>query len=179
MGTGSKLRQFKSMKKEQGFTLVELIVVVAIIAMIAIYVTIEINQSNDDAKLALATAFLASSMPNAISSYRARNLGSCRNIGDNAEDTENLPSLPAGDTGSALKQRLVKRGLAPTTPWDGFWNATTDTSDTSIITVTYPVPSSDQMADARADLTANLEKITQVLSVNNTGTDITVTYSCS
>ena len=44
----------KQFKQQNGFTPVELIAVVAIISMIAVYITIEINQSSDDAKIGLA-----------------------------------------------------------------------------------------------------------------------------
>ncbi|RLP56309.1 MAG: type II secretion system protein [Ketobacter sp.] len=180
MGSMRLNRTLNTLKKrEQGFTLVELIAVVAIIAMIAIYVTIEINQSTDDAKVGLATAFLASNVPGAISSYRSRNLGSCRDINnDEGASEEKLPALPENDTSGVIKQRLVKRGLAARTPWDDIWKVEYS-GETKLITLTYPIKGSkaDLIAE---DLAANLTGTGQVEEVTEKSAEnFTVTYSCS
>lgn len=168
-------------KRAQGFTLVELIAVVAIIALIAVYISIEINQSNDDAKVGLATAFLASSVPGAISSYKSRNLGSCRDIDDPAGAGETLPPLAAGETASTTKQRLIARGLAPSTVWDDFWTVTY-TDATRRIVITYPLTGANSET-VGTDLARNLDENPQVISATFTnGTNagsIDVTYGCS
>lgn len=118
-------KQLKNRNKQVGFTLVELITVVAIISMIAIYITIEINRSNDDAKVGIATAYLTSSVPAAISSYRARHLGNCNGI----------------DTPSVL-ENLEDRGMSDTSPWGTTVSATWD-GDARQITVAFEIPGGD------------------------------------
>lgn len=167
---------------EKGFTLVELIAVVAIISLIAVYITIEINQSNDDAKVGLATAFLASSVPGAISSYKSRHMGSCRNINAAAGTGETLPTLTGETTTSTpAKQRLVARGLSPTTIWDDFWSvAYTDANRQ--ITMTYPlvgVNSNTVGTDLANNLTENPQVVSAIYANNNNGGTLTVIYGCS
>lgn len=174
-----------SMKKKanRGFTLVELIAVVAIISLIAVYITIEINQSNDDAKVGLATAFLASSVPGAISSYKSRHMGSCRSIANNTPATgETLPALTnETNTANQVKRRLVARGLAPTTIWDDFWSVAYS-DETRRITLTYPLVGANSQA-VGANIAANLSQNPQVISANyqnnDNGGTLTVVYGCS
>lgn len=184
MGSVALKSQLQNRKKSQGFTLVELIAVVGIISMIAIYITIEINQSSDDAKIGIATAFLVSNMPSALSSFRARHLGSCRGIDDAIADGEVVTALAADDTstGAAIfvKQRLTKRGLADTTPWDDYWIAAYD-DGTREVTLSYPIPGTNA-AFIAADVQANLAGQGQIISTLYTdGTPgiLAVVYNCS
>ncbi|MGC1509484.1 type II secretion system protein [Ketobacter sp.] len=178
MGSMRLNRTLNTLKKrEQGFTLVELIAVVAIIAMIAIYVTIEINQSTDDAKVGLATAFLASNVPGAISSYRSRHNGSCRGFDDvDVGSNEDLPELTGDTDATAMKKRLVLRGLAPTTPWDDFWSVK---YEDKLVIIEYPV-SGQNSKEIIEDMEFNLTDVGKVISVTgDEATGLTVTYSCS
>ena len=156
------IKQFKKLK---GFTLVELIAVVAIISMIAVYITIEISQSSDDAKVGIATAFLASNVPAAISSYRARNRSSCRGLGSG--------------TAVDITTILVARGLAPNSPWDVPWSATYNdtTRQISVIITT----SGEQQNDSASTIATNLNdaEVPQVVSATSSTNTATVVYSCS
>lgn len=158
------IKQFKKLK---GFTLVELITVVAIISMIAIYITIEINRSNDDAKIGIAAAYLSSSVPAAISSYRARHMGNCNGIAGTGTDA--LPELEA-------------RGMSDTSPWGtavtAVWSATNST-----ITVSFVVPASADGSLATT-LRDNLDSSSGQFVSLPTGTltdgaSFSVTYSCA
>ena len=131
----------KQFKKLKGFTLVELITVVAIISMIAIYITIEINRSSDDAKIGIATAYLTSSVPAAISSYRARHLGNCNDIAGSSTGTDALPALE-------------DRGMSDTSPWGGAVTATWNAANRQI-TISFPIPGANATTVA-TDLLANL-----------------------
>lgn len=164
---------------EKGFTLVELIAVVAIIALIAVYITIEISQSSDDAKVGLATAFLTSSVPGAISSYKSRNIGSCRDIdAEDARTGENLPDLDDGDSeSSSMKSRLVARGLSPTTVWDDYWGVVYD-RDEREITLEYPIFGTNAETIG-SDLEMNLSENPQVVSAAYEDGTLTVVYGCS
>jgi len=184
MSSATLKNQLRNRDKSKGFTLVELIAVVGIISMIAIYITIEINQSSDDAKIGIATAFLVSNVPNALSSYRARHLGSCRGIDDAIANGETVPTLDTTDTQSGanalLKQRLMKRGLADTTPWDDFWVAQYDDTNRQM-TLTYPIPGTNA-AFIAADIEANLAGQGQIVSSTfTTGSPgaLSVVYNCS
>lgn len=163
-------------KANKGFTLVELIAVVAIISMIAVYITIEINRSSDDAKIGIATAFLTSNVPSAISSFRARRLGSCKGIEEPAAENETFPTTSDGDA-SNEKLRLMDRGLAAETPWDDYWTAKWDDVQRTI-TIGFPIPGAN--ADAISDdLLLNLEGKSQIVSAVDDGNGITIVYSCS
>ena len=169
----------KQFKQQNGFTLVELIAVVAIISMIAVYITIEINQSSDDAKIGLATAFLTSNVPSAISSYRARHLSSCVTMVNPENNGDDLD----GDGVVTVKDLLMARGLARTTPWADEWEATFDNA-TREITLVFPLTGTNA-GDVAAALTSNLENRSQIVSIDNgldenaTSGDITIVYSCS
>jgi len=159
----------------KGFTLVELIAVVAIISMIAVYITIEINQSSDDAKIGLATAFLTSNVPGAISSFRARHMSSCRAIADGA-------NLGVQDGDEATKANLVNRGLAANTPWDDEWTAEFD-DETREITIYFPLVGTNAET-VQTDLATNLTGRAQVVSVTEgavgeASSGLTIVYSCS
>lgn len=167
-----------SFNQIKGFTLVELIAVVAIISMIAVYITIEINQSSDDAKIGLATAFLTSNVPSAISSFRARHLASCQKISADFTPPNGTPV-----TGNeATKANLVLRGLAPTTPWNDEWTASYDDSAREI-TIEFPLNGSNANT-VETDLVSNLEGRSQMVKVDAgsaAGADagLTIVYSCS
>ena len=171
------IKAMNAKNKSRGFTLVELIAVVAIISMIAVYITIEINRSSDDAKIGIATAFLTSNVPAAISSYRARHLGSCRDIDDEVGDAEELPDAVNGDTASEEKLRLMARGLAAETPWDDFWTAAYD-DDARTITIDFPLFGENE-EEVAADILANLEGKSQIVSAEEGEGGLTVVYSCS
>ncbi|MDY6920074.1 MAG: type II secretion system protein [Pseudomonadota bacterium] len=167
------------LKQNAGFTLVELIAVVAIISMIAVYVTIEINQSSDDAKVGLATAFLTSNVPSAISSYRARHMANCRSITNYPDDAVDLN----GDGDYDVADVLIERGLAPTTPWGDTWVAEYS-DETREITIRFPFNGTNAEV-VRDDILVNLTNRPQMVSVEDGGsqaggaTSLTVVYSCS
>lgn len=179
----------KQLNKDRGFTLVELIAVVAIISMIAVYITIEINKSSDDAKIGIATAFLTSNVPGAISSYRARNLSSCRgltNEGIAAMDDSVKIDIDQED-GFTIKDVFVARGLSPRTPWDDKWSVEYD--DTSRqIKLNFPVGGDANKSEAIVqDLLKNLGDKSQIESIDTAGYQTTdgaqkgllAIYNCS
>ena len=181
MNSATLKNQLRNRDKSKGFTLVELIAVVGIISMIAIYITIEINQSSDDAKIGIATAFLVSNVPNALSSYRARHLGSCRGIDDDIATDETVPALDTDDDQSGanaqVKQRLMKRGLADTTPWDDFWVVEYDDTNREV-TLTYPIPGTNAQFMA-SDIEANLAGQGQIVSSSYADGELSIIYNCS
>lgn len=157
----------KQFRKSKGFTLVELIAVVAIISMIAVYITIEINQSADDAKVGLATSFLASNIPSAISSYRAQNMSSCRNM-----------TTTAGSTTNNVTSILTARGISPNSAWDIPWSANYDDSARTI-TVLYTLFNSTSATAYATTIATNLtNNVTQIASATSAANVLTVVYNC-
>lgn len=183
------LKDLKRMKQSNGFTLVELIAVVAIISMIAVYITIEINRSSDDAKIGIATAFLTSNVPSAISSYRARNLASCRNIADTFTPSESgATAITQGQ--NAVTANLVRRGLSAITPWNDEWVAGYDDTNREII-FAFPTTGTNA-SDVTDALNTNLQNRPQIVSASLTATGsnvptfvtqpdgtVYIVYSCS
>lgn len=151
----------KQFRKNNGFTLIELIAVVAIISMIAVYITIEVNQSADDAKVGLATSFLASNIPSAISSYRAQNMSSCSR-------------MATPPTGKTVKDLLTDRGIAPNSAWDIPWTVTYDATNRTV-NVVYTVFGSTDYAGVIA---SNLGSVPQVNTATSSGNVVTVVYNC-
>lgn len=181
MAIAALKRKGLKQNKQSGFTLVELIVVVGLISMIAIYITIEINQSSDDAKVGIATAFLVSNVPSAISSYRARHMGTCAGISSEAlNPNEVLDSvvLDSGDVDQTnLKKRLVKRGLSSQTPWGQYWTTSYDAT-TLVLTITYPVPGADAL-NMSNDIKENIESQGKVAKITVNNNTLSVEYNCA
>lgn len=149
---------------EKGFTLVELITVVAIISLLVVYITIEIGRSNDDAKVGVSTTFLLSNVPAAISSYKARNMNSCAALATSAD----------------VKADLVARGLVPETTWGELWTVAYN-HGARLVTITYQTTGSDDPVLAARDIIANLTGQPQINSVtahNGTATNVVVDYDC-
>lgn len=124
---------YRQAKREEGFTLVELITVVAIISLLVVYITIEIGRSNDDAKVGVATTFLLSNVPSAISSFKARHMNSCSSL--DGESDENV------------KTALVERGVVAETPWGVEWSVSYSHS-ARLVTVTFQTEGSDDSVQA-------------------------------
>lgn len=162
-------------KSQNGFTLVELITVVAIISLLVVYISIQVGRSNDDAKVGIATTFLLGNVPSAIASYKSRHMSSCTS----------LPSSTGSGTGTGagtdtLKSLLTDRGLVGNTPWDEPWTVSYDNSN-RIIKLTFPTKGSEDADKAAQDIRANIDGKPQIADVQKytTGDDqLIVTYNC-
>lgn len=161
--SGGMSRQNKGVK---GFTLVELITVVAIVSLLVVYITIEIGRSNDDAKVGVSTTFLLTNVPAAISSFKARNMNSCVSLN--------------GDAPADVKAALVARGLVPNTTWGEAWTVTY-THATRLIEITYQTTGSDNPTVAAENIISNVTGQPQINGVTayvNGVTNVVVTYDC-
>lgn len=151
---------------EKGFTLVELITVVAIISLLVVYITIEIGRSNDDAKVGVSTTFLLSNIPSAISSYKARHANSCAAL--------------SGAAAADVKLALEARGVVPDTPWGEPWTVAYNHAGREI-TVTFPTTGSDNATVAAEDIITNVTNQPQIDGVTAYvagATQAVVTYDC-
>jgi len=121
--------------KQKGFTLVELITVIAVVSLLAIYLSVEMGDAGEDAKVSMASAFLLSNVPHALNSYRARHAGKCE-----FADTEN-----------GATQVLKDRGLFKETPWGDIWEANFN-KEARILTIAFPTVHADVPNIAAADI---------------------------
>lgn len=148
-----KLGSIKKNTTQKGFTLVELITVVAIVSLLVVYITFKLGSSNEDAKVAMATTFLLGNVPTAISGYRARHMSSC--IDWSAENAD-------------VKADLVRSGLIENTPWDEAWTASYDHNSREV-RITFPFTGAEDPTQASQDVMANLWGSPQVDAVSSDG----------
>ena len=133
----------------KGFTLVELITVVAIVSLLVVYITIKLGTSNEDSKIALATTFILGNVPTVIASYKARHQNSCT-------------ALPAAADGAVgLRTELINRGLVGTSPWNEAWNAQYNATDRELIIV-LPLAGTEDPVSAATDIANNIFDAPQI-----------------
>lgn len=145
-------------KKQSGFTLVELITVVSMLALLTVFVARELGQSSDDVKLNLAATSLISAVPSAMASFKARNFGNCDGI---------------------VKADLVERAVFTDSPWGDPW-AAAYVDATRILTITYDITGAADLANAGADLLVLLAN-NPVFAADPTFAtpNIIATYTCT
>ncbi|MEZ5504720.1 MAG: prepilin-type N-terminal cleavage/methylation domain-containing protein [Gammaproteobacteria bacterium] len=141
---------YRQAKREEGFTLVELITVVAIIALLVVYITVEIGTTNDDAKVGIANTFFLGNVPAALGSYKSRHANSC--------------AAWASADPEDVAEDLQARGLISTTPWQDDWTAAYDATERRLI-ITFPTTSSDDASAAANDIASSLVNKPQVYAV--------------
>ena len=158
--------KFKSMqvkKDKKGFTLVELITVVAIVSLLVVYITVRLSSSNEDAKVALASTFILGKVPTVISAYKARHMNSCT-------------GLPDGEDGAAdLRKELMERGLVGTTPWDEEWSARYDNGNRRL-QIVFPTAGMEDPQLSTTDIVQNIFDAPQIDGLAVTTSDTIATY---
>lgn len=169
----------KIKNRQSGFTLIELITVVSLVSLLVLYITVELGQSNDDAKVAMTTTILLGNIPQAIGSYKARHLGSCAAL-DDAFDADYAGDDDGDTDATDAKKHLVARGLHYTTPWGEFWEAEYSNDDRTI-TITYPTVGSDNADQAATDIFGNLDNKPQINTIDDVvdgDEELVITYDC-
>lgn len=129
--------------EQKGFTLVELITVIAIVSLLAIYLSFEMGEAGEDAKIGMASTFLLSNVPSTVHSIRARAVGFCGLLADS-------------------KPELVKRGLYGQTPWGDDWTAAYN-STIRQLTIAFPTTHADEPAVAATRISANVHGESDVI----------------
>jgi prepilin-type N-terminal cleavage/methylation domain-containing protein len=153
------LSQSRSLgQRQQGFTLVELVTVITIMAIIAAYITVKLGSTSDDAKLNMAKTVLTRDIPQAIINVRSRNGLNCAVLGDDEDNFVKVGTIStkptgwtavdAGDSSGATRtvaaQLVELGGAGRLTPWGETWAAAYDHSSRTVA-VAYPFVS---VADA-------------------------------
>ncbi len=148
----------KIQKKQAGFTLIELITVVSMLALLTIFIAREMGQSSDDIKLNLVATVLVSGVPAAIIADKATNAGNC------------TPAL--------TQAQLITRGVPTKTPWGEDWTASYKADDREI-TVTYSLKGVRKVSDAIDKLIALMDDSSVFIAKpEKSGNNIVAKYSC-
>lgn len=116
----TRLNQFK---KGQGFTMAELIIVIAILAVLIVYLVRNFGVRSDDAKIAMVGNILTKDVPAAFQAFILENNG-CINPGTNNANFENFLN-DAGEDGDFSdsddefngRKLLIDNGIPAGTPW--------------------------------------------------------------
>lgn len=143
-------------RKQQGFTLLEIVIAIAIVALLAAFILPGLLQNKEDAKYSTALTQLEKDFPSAITRQVSR--------------TNTCSST------TITKALLLQRGLPTTTVWNTDWSVGAVTSN--LVTINYTIDSSD--SNTASDMATALTKANNVQSATATGnTQIAVAYRCN
>lgn len=148
-------RKMNAKKSQQGFTLVELVVVLAILALIIGVMSSGLFQSKEDAKVQAAKTQLLKDFPSAITRLVTMS-NKCNNT-------------------TITYDKMVERGAPEETVFGGAWTVTTSGGNTA--TVTYPLDLADTAL--ATSLKDSLATAPNVKSSTGTTTQVVVAYRCN
>lgn len=148
-------RKMKAKNSQQGFTLVELVVVLAILALIIGVMSSGLFQSKEDAKVQAAKTQLLKDFPSAITRLVTMS-NKCNNT-------------------TITQAKLIERGAPEETVFGGAWTVTTSGGNTA--TVTYPLDLQD--TSLATSLKDSLVTAPNVKSATGTTTQVVVAYRCN
>lgn len=147
--------KIKAKKAQGGFTLVELVVVLAILALIIGVMSSGLFQSKEDAKVQAAKTQLLKDFPSAITRLVTMS-NKCNNT-------------------TITFDKMVERGAPEETVFGGAWTVSTAGGNTA--TVTYPLDLQDTGLATR--LKDSLATAPNVKSVTGTTAQVVVAYRCN
>ena len=158
----------RRLRRNQGFTMAELIIVIAILAVLIVYLVRNFGVRSDDAKIAMVGNILSKDVPAAFQSFILENNG-CLEPAENAanfenflEENENNFDADYARTGIKL---LLDNGVPAGTPWN---NAFTEDSEGPSYSVEYTLWSADFTASDLGEGAAFLEVDYPLSGVGNT-----------
>lgn len=142
-------------RKQKGFTLTELVVVLAILAVIIYVLTSGLFQSKEDAKVQAVKTQLLNTFPSAITRIVTM-YNKCNNT-------------------VMTKEKMIERGAPAQTVFQSEWTVTTSGGNTT--TVTYPLDLQD--TELATGLKGALDGAPNVKSVAGTSAQVVVEYRCN
>lgn len=151
----TKKQSLKGNKKQGGFTLVELVIVLAILALFILVLSAGLFQSKEDSKVQAVKTQLLKDFPSAITRLVTMS-NKCNNT-------------------TITYDKLVERGVAAETVFGGTWSVTTAGGNTA--TVTYPLDLQD--TNLATELKDSVAEANNVKSVTATSSQIVVAYRCN
>lgn len=142
--------------KQKGFTLLEIVIAIAIVALLAAFILPGLLQNKEDAKFSTALTQLQKDFPSAITRQVAR--------------TNNC------STATITKTLLEARGLPAFTVWNTGW--TVSNVSTNQVSISYTIDSTDQ--STAANLATALNQSNNVVSALATAnSSVAVSYRCN
>lgn len=150
------MKNIKLQSKQTGFTLMELAITIAIIAVLAAVFLPGLLQNQEDAKASSALTQLQKDFPSAISRQISRT------------------NVCNGTT--MTKANLESRGMQPNGVFGDSW---TVSYAANVVTVTYPVTGASDAATVATDLRTAMANSNNVASVGGTGNNVVIGYRCN
>ncbi|MCK1788708.1 prepilin-type N-terminal cleavage/methylation domain-containing protein [Pseudomonas violetae] len=142
--------------KQKGFTLLEIVIAIAIVAMLAAFILPGLLQNKEDAKFSAALTQLQKDFPSAI--------------------TRQVSRTNQCSTAVVTKSLLEARGLPSFTVWNTGW--TVSNVSTNQVTINYTIDSTDQAT--ASNLATALNQSNNVQSALATANaSVTVVYRCN
>lgn len=151
------------MRKQRGFTLIEIAIVSVLLLILIAIILPNLTQQSEDTKVSQSQLFLGSSVCRAVTSFAAASNGKI--------DGANVAALQL-------------RGVPQTTPWGAAWTVTDTSSTDNLITFNFPMTNvRDPAAVATSIIGGNIQQKCSVVSgtpaknpATGIPTSITVNY---
>ncbi len=145
-------------RRQNGFTLLEVVIAIAIVALLAAVILPGLLKNRDDAQYSAALTQLQKDFPSAMTRQLART-NQCT-------------------AGTMTTANLRTRGLPQNTVWGVAWTAAYN-AGTNRVAITYPLTNSDDPATVGADLVTALTASNNVAAAAVAGNNLTVQYRCN
>lgn len=149
---------FVTSKQQKGFTLLEIVIAIAIVALLAAAILPGLLRNRDDAQYSTALTLLQKEFPSAI--------------------TRQLSRTNACNATTMTKTKFEERGLRPTTVWGANW---TTSYAGNLVTIVYPLTGANDTSTTGDDMVTALDPNTNanIASVNFADPILTVRYRCN
>ncbi|MEC8011883.1 MAG: type II secretion system protein [Pseudomonadota bacterium] len=179
----------RQLRKSQGFTMAELIIVIAILAVLIVYLVRNFGVRADDAKIAMVSNIMSKDVPAAFQAFILENNGclspdptnNATNLGNILGGTDNTYTADITRTGIKL---MLDNGVPAGTPWDNAntgnaqptytraytkWTADFVTSTGTAgayLEVVYPLAGAGNISRAQTILETKLQNSSEIHSIN-------------
>lgn len=152
------MMQSQKRMKQKGFTLLEVVIAISIVALLAAFILPGLLKNREDAKYSSALTQLQKDIPSAITRQLART-NQCTAV-------------------AMTKANLESRGLQPNTVWGSPWTVAYAAA-TNRVTVTYPLTNAEDPAEIGPDIVLALTSSNNVAAATASTTALTISYRCN